>query len=431
MAGRVRFQKIEQMPGGGYGAVWRAINLATDDEVVMKFPLETLDMTPGSEDRRRFEREARYQSSLKHPGIMPIIAMNLKRELPFFAMPLAEGGSLQDRLDWGPIPEDEAISIITDVLYALEYAHEQGVLHRDLKPANLLLLDGRWVISDFGLCRIVNSESTTITQAKIARGSVAYMAPEQYDDAHEVTETADIYSMGQILYHCLTGEIPFPRARIGKLDVKFRYIVSRCVAEEPEQRYQSVAEFRRELELITAPQAEVASPTVRANELKASALDGDSESAGALLRLLLDSEDDEIFIKEFTPSLPQELLTHMAAEHPLDFERMVRTFDEYSEGGHPFSYTDDIADFFAHVLRAAKHSRPVRHLSLNRIMIVGVSHNRYYVAEVFSREVSRLTAPEDISYVAEMLRDDPACANFMAPYLRKYSLPRSILRTLP
>ncbi|WP_328982226.1 serine/threonine protein kinase [Streptomyces mirabilis] len=429
VAGRVSFRKTTRIPGGGYGAVWRAINLATDDEVVMKFPLDTLDMSPGSEDRRRFEREARYQSSLKHPGIMPIIAMNLKRELPFFAMPLAEG-SLQDRLDSGPIPEDETISIITDVLYALEYAHQQGVLHRDLKPANLLLLDGRWVISDFGLCRIVTSESTTITQAKIARGSIAYMAPEQYDDAHKVTEPADIYSMGQILYHCLTGEIPFPRARIGKLDVKFRYIVSRCVAEEPDDRYQSVAEFRRELELITAPQAEVAPPTIRANELKAKALDGDTESVGALLRLLLDSADDEIFIKEFTPSLPQELLTHMAEDHPLDFERMVRTYDEYSEGGHPFTYTDDIADFFARVLGAAKHSRPVRHLSLKRIMIVGVSHNRYYVGEVFSREVSRLAAPEDISYVAEMLSEDPACANFMTPYLRNYSLPRSILRAL-
>ncbi|MGX6743705.1 serine/threonine-protein kinase [Streptomyces peucetius] len=429
MAGRVSFRKIERIPGGGYGAVWRAINLATGDEVVMKFPLDTLDMAPGSDDRRRFEREARYQSSLKHPGIMPIIAMNLKREKPFFAMPLAEF-SLQDYLSFAPLSEDDAISIIIDVLYALEYAHQQGVLHRDLKPANLLFLDGRWVISDFGLCRHVNSESTTITQANSAIGSIAYMAPEQFDNAHEVTESADIYSMGQILYHCLTGEVPFPRARINKLDIKFRYVVSRCVAEEPGERYQSVAEFRRELELITAPQAELAPPTARANELKAKALDGETESISALLRLLLDSADDEIFIKEFTPSLPQEILTQMAEEYPLEFERMVRTFDEYSEGGHPFAYTDDIADFFARVLTAAKHSRPVRHLSLKRMMIVGASHNRYYVGEVFSREVSQLTAPEDISYVAAILREDPASAMFMAPYLRRYLLPRPVLRAL-
>lgn len=429
MAGRVRFRKIEQMPGGGYGAVWRAVALETGDEVVMKFPLDTLDMSPGSEDRRRFEREVRYQSVLKHPGIMPIIAKNLKQEKPFFAMPLAEG-SLQDLLKTGPLVEDEAIDIITDVLYALEYAHEQGVLHRDLKPANLLFLDGRWVISDFGLCRLITSESTTITRANTAIGSIAYMAPEQFDNAHEVTETADIYSMGQILYHCLTGEVPFPRARIGKLDVKFRYVVSRCVAEEPDERYQSVAEFRHELELITAPQGELAPPTMRANELKAQALDGETESIGTLLGLLLDSADDEIFIKEFTPSLPQELLTQMAANYPLEFERMVRTYDEYSEGGHPFTYTDDIADFFARVLVAAEHSRPVRHLSLRRIMIVGTGHNRFYVGEVFSREVSRLTALEDITYVAELLRDDPASAIFMAPYLRRYSLPRLILRAL-
>ncbi|WRZ90575.1 serine/threonine protein kinase [Streptomyces sp. NBC_01007] len=430
MAGRVSFRKTERIPGGGYGAVWRAINLATGDEVVMKFPLDTLDMAPGSEDRRRFEREARYQSSLKHPGIMPIIAMNLRRENPFFAMPLA-AGSLQDRLKFGPIPEDETIDIVIDVLYALEYAHQQGVLHRDLKPANLLHLDGRWVISDFGLCRHVTSESTTITQANTAIGSIAYMAPEQFDNAHDVAETADIYSMGQILFHCLTGEVPFPRARIGKLDLRFRYVVGRSVAEEPEERYQSVAEFRRELELITAPLAEVATPTAQANELKAMALDGEAQAVDALVGLLLDSADDEVFIKEFTPSIPQELLTQMAADYPLEFERIVRTYDDYTEGGHPFAYTDDIADFFSRALAAAKHSRPVRHLSLRRIMIVGVSHNRFYVGEVFARAVSTLTAPEDIAYVAEMLREDPVGANFMALYLQHYSLPSLIRRALP
>ncbi|MCC5479058.1 serine/threonine-protein kinase [Streptomyces barringtoniae] len=429
MADRVRFRKIERMPGGGYGAVWRAANLETGDEVVMKFPLDTLDMSPGSEDRRRFEREARYQSMLKHPGIMPIIAMNLRREKPFFAMPLAEG-SLQDQLEYGPIHEEESIGIITDVLYALEYAHQQGVLHRDLKPANLLFLDGRWVISDFGLCRLVTSESTTITRANSAVGSIAYMAPEQFDNAHDVAETAGIYSIGQILYHCLTGEVPFPRARMSRLDVKFRYVISRCIAEEPDERYQSVAELRRELELITAPQAELASPTAQANELKAKALDGDTKAVDALLGLLLDSADDEIFIKEFTPSLPQELLAQMAADYPLEFERMVRTYDEYCEGGHPFAYTDDIADFFARVLVAAEHNKTVRYLSLERIMIVGTTHNRFYVGEVFSREVSRLTAPEEISYVVEMLRNNPACAIFMASYLRRYSLHRSILRAL-
>ncbi|MFF8608408.1 serine/threonine-protein kinase [Streptomyces sp. NPDC015346] len=424
-----RFKKTERLGGGGYGVVWRAIYLDTGAEVIMKFPLDSLDMTPGSDDRKRFEREARYQSSLKHPGIMPIIAMNLKRDNPFFVMPVAEG-SLDDLLKLGPIPADETVAILADVLYAVEHAHQQGVLHRDLKPANLLYLEGRWVISDFGLCRRITSESATITRANTALGSLAYMAPEQFDDAHAVTAAADIYAIGQILYHCLTGEVPFPRARISKLDLKFRYLVSRCVAEEPSERFRSVQELRRELELLSAPDDEVAPPTIRANELKAEALDGHPQSAGALLRLMLDASDDEVFIKEFTPSLPRELLREMIQSDPFAFEQMVRTFDDYSAGSHPFHYTDEIANFFARILEVSPPGTALRHVSLNRLLVVGGSHNRFYVGEVFARTVANLTDPADIAVAASLLRSDPPNADFMEPYLRRYSLPVPITQAL-
>ncbi|MDT0307186.1 serine/threonine-protein kinase [Streptomyces sp. DSM 44917] len=419
-----RFRKLERLHGGGQGTVWRAEEIETGDQVAIKFLKD-------ASERRRFEREARYQSSLRHSGIMPIIAMGLKQEKPFYVMPIA-AGSLEDRLELGPLDEEHATSIIIDVLHALEYAHNQGVLHRDLKPANLLLLDNRWVISDFGLCRQVQSDSTTITRVNSAVGSAAYMAPEQFDNAHTATATADIYAVGQILYHCLTGEIPFPRPRIRRLEAKYRYFISRCVAEEPDQRFQSVAEVRRELELLTASGSEVAPPTARANALKAQALDGDATATAALLRLLLDSSEDEVFFKDFIPSLPQELLREMIEGDPIAFDHMVRSFDAYADGGHPFDYTDQIASFFFNVLQVADNaSLPLRHLSLRRILIVGSTHNRFYVGEVFARAVAGLKSPEDIFYAASLLRSDTFAAHFVKPYLKRFSLPGPIAQALP
>ncbi|MFD8608955.1 serine/threonine-protein kinase [Streptomyces sp. NPDC059631] len=428
--GRVRVTKHEQLRGGGQGTVWRATRLDTNETVVIKYPLDSLDMSEGSADRRRFVREVRYQSSLRHVGIMPIVGMNLKAPKPFFFMPLASH-SLEDLLKSGPLPEEVTLSIVAEILTALEYSHDQGVLHRDLKPANLLYLQDRWVISDFGLCRQMDSNSTTITHVGTVVGSLAYMAPEQWDNAHAVEETADIYSVGQIIYHCLVGEEPWPRARISKLEEKYRYFISRCVAEEPVERFQSVSEMRRELELLTAPHVELASPTTRANELKTEALEGQKEAVSRLLHLIVDSSDDEVFFKEFVPSLPLEILHYMHEKDPVTFESIVRTFDEYSEGGHPFDYTDEIADFFLRVIRVAKYSGPIRRRSLRRIMIVGTYHNRFHVGEVFAQAVLlRKKDPEDVKYIASLLADDPHAARFMGPYLKQNSLPREILKEL-
>ncbi|MEU8702923.1 serine/threonine-protein kinase [Streptomyces sp. NPDC048680] len=426
----VRVTKQERLGDGGQGTVWRATRLDTNESVALKYPLDSLDMSEGSADRKRFAREVRYQTTLRHPGIMPIVGMNMKADKPFFFMPLAEH-SLEDILKGGPLSEEETFSIMTEILAALEYSHEQGVLHRDLKPANFLYLQGRWVISDFGLCRQMDSNSTTITKVNTAVGSFAYMAPEQYDDAHKAKAPADIYSIGQIIYHCLVGDIPFPRARIAKLDMKYRHFISRCVAEEPDDRFQSVSEVRKEMELLIAPPGELATPTIRANELKAKALEGQEVAVPLLLRLIVDSSEDEVFYKEFVPSLPIEILEKMYAKDPATFEKMIRAFDEYSEGGHPFDYTDEIAEFFAKVIQVAEYSGGLRRLSLKRIMIVGASHNRFHVGEVFARMVKYCERnPGDVRYIAALLSDDPHAATFMASYLKQYSLPLEIMREL-
>ncbi|MBM7169108.1 serine/threonine protein kinase [Streptomyces sp. G44] len=430
MAG-VKLFKIRKLGAGGQGEVWLAREGQSGDIVVLKRPLDSLEITEGSADRARFEREVRIQSTLRHDGIMPILRIYRTRTGPLFTMPYAEM-SLEQKLVNGPLTETESVDIILTIADAVEFAHSEGVLHRDLKPANILFLNGRWVVSDFGLCRDVNSDSATITQSKTVVGSVAYMAPEQYDDAHEVTESADILSIGRIFYHCLTGKVPFPYFRPELIPAKFRYLITRSVAEEPSARYQTVSEFRQELELLFTGAPDLTPPMERARALNAESLEGDSEATLSLARLLVEKVDDEVFYKDFVPALSVETLSEIEKHAPQEFRQIVSAFDQFCEGSHPFSYTDAIAKFFRNVAFVAPDDDyAIRRRVLRRILIVGASHNRFFIGEMFASIVSKMKEAEDILLVASLLREHPEEARFMSFYLRQHSLPTAIMAALP
>ncbi|QDO42552.1 serine/threonine protein kinase [Streptomyces sp. RLB3-17] len=430
MAG-VKLFKIRKLGAGGQGEVWLAREGQTQEIVVLKRPLDTLDVSEGSADRARFEREVRIQSTLRHDGIMPILRIYKSPTGPLFTMPYAEM-SLEQKLANGPLTETESVDIILTIADAVEFAHSEGVLHRDLKPANILFLNGRWVVSDFGLCRDVNSDSVTITQSKTVVGSVAYMAPEQYDDAHEVTESADILSIGRIFYHCLTGKVPFPYFRRELVPARFRYLITRSVADEPSDRYQTVSEFRQELELLVTGVPDLTPPMERARALNAESLEGDSEATLSLARLLVEKADDEVFYRDFVPALSVETLSEIQKCAPQEFRQIVSAFDQFSEGSHPFSYTDAIAKFFRNVaFVASDDDYTIRRLVLRRILIVGASHNRFFIGEMFASIVSKMKEAEDILLVASLLREHQEEARFMSFYLRQHSLPTAIMAALP
>ncbi|MFF4514312.1 serine/threonine-protein kinase [Streptomyces mirabilis] len=430
MAG-VKLFKIRKLGAGGQGEVWLAREGQTQEIVVLKHPLDTLDVSEGSADRARFEREVRIQSTLRHDGIMPILRIYKSPTGPLFTMPYAEM-SLEQKLANGPLTETESVDIILTIADAVGFAHSEGVLHRDLKPANILFLNGRWVVSDFGLCRDVNSDSVTITQSKTVVGSVAYMAPEQYDDAHEVTESADILSIGRIFYHCLTGKVPFPYFRRELVPARFRYLITRSVADEPSDRYQTVSEFRQELELLVTGVPDLTPPMERARALNAESLEGDSEATLSLARLLVEKADDEVFYKDFVPALSVETLSEIQKCAPQEFRQVVSAFDQFSEGSHPFSYTDAIAKFFRNVAFVAPDDDyTIRRLVLRRILIVGASHNRFFIGEMFASIVSKMKEAEDILLVASLLREHQDEARFMSFYLRQHSLPTAIMAALP
>jgi hypothetical protein len=204
------YHSLGELAHGGMGAVYKARQVRPEREVAVKV---LLPQFAGDEEMlARFQIEARAMAGLEHPGILPVYEVGESGGTPFFSMKLATGGSLADRLARGPMTARAAAELLEQLARALHFAHQHGVLHRDLKPANFLFDDaGRAYVSDFGLAKLPpGSEGTALTRTQSIFGTPHYMPPEVAGGSVAKSTTAgDLYSLGAVLYECLTGRRPF------------------------------------------------------------------------------------------------------------------------------------------------------------------------------------------------------------------------------
>lgn len=195
---------------GGMGVVYRADDLSLGRQVAIKLlPPRLSDLRQA---RSRLLREAKAASALQHPNICAIFEIGTTDDgQMFMVMPCYEGESLQERLDRGPLPLEEAVEIGRQIGLALAATHAKGIIHRDLKPGNVMLTnDGsQAVLMDFGLAR--PDEVTKITRTGAAIGTIAYMSPEQLR-GEEVDARSDLWSLGVVLYEMVAGQRPFDAA---------------------------------------------------------------------------------------------------------------------------------------------------------------------------------------------------------------------------
>ena len=202
IAGRYRLDTL--LGQSGMSEVWCATDIELDRRVALKLLAPQADV-------ERFEREARAVASLAHPNITQLYDYGEEDGRPYMVLEYVPGGTLEDRLAKGPLPDAETHAIATDIASGLAHAHSRGVVHRDLKPANVLFdEEGRAKLADFGIARMAAGEGT-LTEAGTVLGTAAYISPEQ---ARGVTATpaSDVYSFGVILFRMLTGQPPFEAA---------------------------------------------------------------------------------------------------------------------------------------------------------------------------------------------------------------------------
>jgi eukaryotic-like serine/threonine-protein kinase len=260
------YELLEEIGRGGQGVVYRARQKSLNRIVALK--VIGLAHWATEAHVKRFRLEAEAAASLNHPCIVPIYEVGERDGACYFSMGLVDGGQLDAVAKREPMPIRHAAELIAKLARTVHHAHEGGILHRDIKPGNILLdVKGEPHLTDFGLARLVETEST-VTRTMEVLGTPSYMAPEQaVGNNARVTSATDVYGLGAVLYQLLTGHPPFaggttfetvrlvldteprpPRLLNPKVDRDLATICLKCLDKDPQRRYSSALALAEDLE---------------------------------------------------------------------------------------------------------------------------------------------------------------------------------------
>jgi eukaryotic-like serine/threonine-protein kinase len=256
-----RYFVVSEVAAGGMTAVW----LAEDEVLHRKVAIKVLHthLAVDEEFARKFRQEALAAGSLIHPNVVAIYDSGIYEGRPFLVTEYLAGGTLKDRLAGGPIEVALAGEVGGEVCAALAYAHARGVVHRDLRPSNILFTSAGVVkVGDFGVAKAAFDHADAAATG-IALGTVGYLSPEQVE-GRELDGRSDLYSLGLVLYECVTGTLPFQKegdlataaARLHETPPRVRdlrpgvsrgleAVIARALQRDPKQRFAEAEEMRR------------------------------------------------------------------------------------------------------------------------------------------------------------------------------------------
>jgi eukaryotic-like serine/threonine-protein kinase len=285
LAGRY---KVESTLGsGGMAVVYRA----EDDILGRAVALKTLhhEYAEVPSFRRRFRQEARAMASLDHQNIVKVYDISQDGEVPFIVVECVAGRDVGDLLAnrrGGRLNEQFVKRMAEQLLLALSYAHRRGIIHRDIKPSNILLTqDGSVKVADFGIARIIEEDDAGGAPGEIV-GSARYMSPEQLR-GEDATPRSDVYSVGVLLYHCLTGRPPFsgdvkslarqhihkdptpPRKLNRRISPEMEAVILKALQKDPRDRYFSASAMLDDIEIEAAPRKAKTTETPKSARRKA------------------------------------------------------------------------------------------------------------------------------------------------------------------
>ena len=280
-----RFRIERALGRGGMATVYLAQDLRQDRPVALKVIHAEMAATLGPD---RFLREIKLTAQLRHPHILPLFDSGEAAGLLWYTMPYVEGETLRQRLTRVQrLPLQDALRITVNVLAALSYAHERGIVHRDIKPENILLEGGEAVLADFGIAQAVTAAGTErLTEMGLTLGTPAYMSPEQASGG-EIDRRSDLYSLACVLYEMLSGEPPFrgptPQSIVakqvtqppppmqvtdGEVPPRVAAALKKAMAKNPADRFGTAAAFADAL----GPDQETVSPHATRHRIALAAL---------------------------------------------------------------------------------------------------------------------------------------------------------------
>ncbi len=259
------YRLIEEVGRGGMGVVYRAEQISLGRQVAVKMILK--DQLASESERQRFFAEARATARLQHTGIVPVYDVGEIDGRPYFAMQYIQGRTLQELINTHSVDERQSVRVVAMIAQAVDFAHQNGILHRDIKPSNILVdSNGIARLTDFGLAKHTDA-GESLTRTGVVLGTPSYMSPEQASGRMgNISPASDVYSLGSVLYHALTGRPPFvgkttmdmllqvmeqdppnPRLLNPKIDRDLEMVLVRCLQKPPDLRYPSAAKLASDL----------------------------------------------------------------------------------------------------------------------------------------------------------------------------------------
>lgn len=283
IAGKYRLE--HEIGAGGMGVVYAATHITLDQRVALKFLLVEAAKNP--EMVERFMREARAAAKIQSEHVARVIDVGEREGMPYIVMEYLEGDDLENIVDMlGPLPVGDAVRYVLHACEALAEVHVQGIIHRDIKPANLFVAaraDGTCIVKllDFGISKVAPAwseqiKSRSLTQTSAVIGSPRYMSPEQLRSSRDVDTRSDVWALGVTLFELLGGDSPFAKGTMPEVCASIlkdepislanlrpeippalEAVIRRCLAKEPQKRYDNVAELAIALRPFGPPGSDV------------------------------------------------------------------------------------------------------------------------------------------------------------------------------
>ncbi|MFE7485105.1 protein kinase [Streptomyces sp. NPDC057552] len=392
---------------GGMGIVHEAVHKTTNTVVAFKKPRSLRENLTA-----RMMREIEVAQRLgTNRHVMPVLDFSPRAE--WFVMPMAQ--STAERLQPDLQHDPTALRALVDaVASALADAHRLDYLHRDIKPANILLLDGRWVLGDWGIVRRPLGQTTNPKRTGAAIGTLEFGAPELSIDPHNATPASDIYSLGKVIGWLLTG-LP-PETNVPLLPAgPWRGVVRRCAYRDPHQRPQTIADFLDVVEQETAPQIDL--PIARAQQLLAAAQEADTDAARQLLALAADHGDDYELYLDVLTNLDMDTAAPLLLDHPEQARTLVEAMTGHVQGdGNGWPHYNESKRAIAWLRGVARHAAEEQQWDLleeaARGMCTWDEASNEFDQQIATRNWLRRLRGQAARIVASALRDHPGSARF-------------------
>lgn len=412
------YEILDHIDSGGMGSVY----LASKGEYC--YALKTcLEKDP--EYIKRFKREVRLMKSVVNPYVIEVFDENLDIDDPYFVMPLCDS-SLSEMVRKG-LTDDEKFDFTKQLCIGVKSLHDSKIIHRDIKPNNTLVLNNEIKVSDLGLGKFINRDSTVLTPTIATLGTPEYMSPEIYrdGDGRNADERSDIYSIGKLLYFVFSdGESP-QYIDASKVKPDIYSIINKCIKMSPTDRYQDVSRVINALNVCQKARAEIISMSDIISTYKLGV--NNAEFAKKAYNYLLNNQDDLASLIETLRILKSDKLALILKYNSEGVSTLIHllltTHQNNSSYWIQFEDVDILVDIARILLQTTKVLQEKQNL-LEFAIILSIGYNRWTSMQIVISMLYDLTE-KDIKSIAPFLNDNKENINIIKDATKK-TLPEAV-----